>query len=102
MLHERVVQHPDDRDERDHGHQQKGEDEFFGQGHENGVDASTLQGTEEREIQDLAAVSLLPADLLGDHEVIDLSSVPHSESKPKAQAVGCHRYPERSTPRRWY
>src|ERR1700730_2945677 len=37
MLHECVMQHPNDRAQRDHGHEQKGEDEFFGQGHENEV-----------------------------------------------------------------
>ena len=33
MLHERVVQHPDDCAERDYGHQQKNTSKFFGQGH---------------------------------------------------------------------
>jgi hypothetical protein len=33
MVHERVLQHSDDRGERDHGDQQKGEDQFSGQGH---------------------------------------------------------------------
>jgi hypothetical protein len=37
MLYECVMQHPDDRAQRDHRHQQKGEDKLFGQGHESWV-----------------------------------------------------------------
>jgi hypothetical protein len=33
MLHERVVQYPDYRAERDHGYQQKGKNQFFRQRH---------------------------------------------------------------------
>ena len=33
MPHEHVMQYPDDCAERDHGHQQKSEYKFFGQGH---------------------------------------------------------------------
>jgi hypothetical protein len=38
-----------------------------------GWGASSLQGTEERAIQELAAISLLAFVALSDHEVIDLS-----------------------------